>query len=302
MKFGSLPLDAWAAERHHGLRHVERNEGALRRPGGFDLGDRRQASLGGQGAEGLVEQLAERGRIDIADHGNPQRILRQHAADVILHDGGIDRRHALQRAVGLAGIGMVAEGDLQKLAAGQRRRVGRGPGAGPTLTWARIRSTSAALEARRGHRLAQQVEGFVPVVLEHPQRAAEVIPRRGKAELDGAAVEPLVEGLGIQFLGSLVEQAGDHVADAGLVGRILRRAAAEGIFHRDQRHGGVLHEPGLDAAGRNQALDLCRRVRRQGGEREEATAIGAPPDIPQPSGKMGHERFSSRFGAGSLIR
>jgi predicted Zn-dependent peptidase len=50
---------------------------------------------------------------------------------------------------------------------------------------------------------------------------------------------------------------GDHVADSGLVGRVLARAAAEGIFHRHQRYGGVLHKPGLDAAGRDQMLDLC---------------------------------------------
>ena len=70
-----------------------------------------------------------------------------------------------------------------------------------------------------------------------------------EAQLDGAAVETFMEGLGIQIAGAFVEQVGDHVADAGLVGRILGRAAAEGIFHRNQRHGGVLHEPGLDAAG-----------------------------------------------------
>ena len=38
-----VALDAGAAERHHGLRHVERNEGALRRLGGLDVGDRRQS-------------------------------------------------------------------------------------------------------------------------------------------------------------------------------------------------------------------------------------------------------------------
>jgi len=79
MKFG-VALDAGAAERHHGLRHVERNEGALRRFGRLDIGHRGEAGLGRQCAERAVEQFAERGRVDIADHRDPQRILGQHPA------------------------------------------------------------------------------------------------------------------------------------------------------------------------------------------------------------------------------
>ena len=248
MKFGIVAPDAGAAERHHGLRHVERNERALRRLGGLDVGDRRQAGFGRQAAEGLVEQLAERVGIDVADHRDLQRILGQHAADVVLQIGDVDLRHAFQRAVGRPAIGMVAKGHFQELAAGQRRRVG-----GVALQVGNHLGANAldigAVEMRRGQRHPQQVEGLVAGVLEHAQRAAEIIPRRTEAQLDGAAFEPFVEGLGIQFARALIEQIGDQTADAGLVGRVLRRAADEGIFHRDQRHGGVLHEPGLDAAG-----------------------------------------------------
>ena len=72
-----------------------------------------------------------------------------------------------------------------------------------------------------------------------------------------------MEGLGIEVTRAFIEQVGDQIADPGLVGRILRGAAAKGIFHRDQRHGGILHEPGLDAAGRNQMLDPGRGLRRR---------------------------------------
>ena len=58
-----------------------------------------------------------------------------------------------------------------------------------------------------------------------------------------------MERLGVEIARTLVEQVGDQIADAGLVDRVLRGAAGEGIFHRDQRHGRVLHEPGFDAAG-----------------------------------------------------
>lgn len=216
--------------------------------GGFDVGDRREAGLGRQTAERLVEQLAERGRIDVADHGNPQRVLGQHAADIVLQIGDINFRHAFKRAVRRPAIGVVAKGDFEEFAAGQRRRIG---GLAPQAR-EDLRANSldiGALEARRCQRHPQQVEGFVPVIPEHAQRAAEIIPRRREAQLDGAAVEALVEGLGIKVAGAFIEQIRNHVADAGLAGRILRRAAAEGVFHRNQRHGGVLHEPGFDTSG-----------------------------------------------------
>ena len=113
-----------------------------------------------------------------------------------------------------------------------------------------------------------------------------------------------MEGLGIEIAGAFIEQAGDHVADAGLAGRVLGGAAGEGIFHRDQRHGGVLHEPGLDAAGRDQPLDLCGRMRRARCERGQRNAGGNEGcEALRANWKMDHERFSSRFGAVvSLIR
>ena len=69
-----------------------------------------------------------------------------------------------------------------------------------------------------------------------------------------------MESLGIQLAGPFIEQARDQITDPGLAGGILARTAAEGIFHRDQRHGGVLHKPGLDPARRDQMLDLGRSV------------------------------------------
>ncbi len=239
-----------------------------------------------------------------------KRILGQHAADIVLQVGDVDFGNALQRAAGRPAIGMVAKGDFQELAAGKRGRAGGvAPQAGHDLGANAL--DIGAVEMRRCQRHPQQVEGFVLVVLEHAQRAAEIIPRRTEAQLDGAAIETLVKGLGIEIARAFVEQIGDHVADAGLVGGILRRAAAEGIFHRDQRHGGVLHEPGLDAAGRNQTLDLGRGVRRGRGQRRQRDAGGQDEtDAPRAElaerlvGSAGiiHERFSSRFGVVSLTR
>ncbi len=239
---------------------------------GHDVGYRRQLGLRRQAAEGLVEQLAERIGVDVADHGDAQRILGDDAADVVLQVGDLDGRHAVERAGGRP----AHRDDRRRRASrnlrlGQRRRIGGFA--------AQVRDHLGAdaldvlrLEPRRGQRQPQQVVGLVLVVLEHAQRAAEVIAGRREAELDGAALEPLVKGLGIEIAGALVEQAGDQIADAGLAGRVLAGAAAEGIFHRDQRHGRVLHEPGFDAAGRHQPLDLGRGVRRRRCQRQQRGA------------------------------
>ncbi len=138
-----------------------------------------------------------------------------------------------------------------------------------------------SVEARRGQGKPQQAKCFVAVFLEHPQRAAEPVAFDAEAQLDGAAVKPFTEGLGVEIGGAFVEQAGDHVADARLVGRVLSRAARERIFHRHQRNGGVLNEPGLDTSRRHQMLDFrrCeRRDRGQGGQCETygGEAGGAP--------------------------
>ena len=149
----------------------------------------------------------------------------------------------------------------------------------------------------------QEVEGLVLVVLEHAERAAEIIAGRREAQLDGAAFEALVKGLGIEIAGAFVEQAGDQVADAGLAVRVLGGAAAEGIFHRDQGHGGVLHEPGFDTSRRDQPLNFCRSVRRRRRQRQQhGGGDQAGCEALRANRKTDHERFSSRFGAASLIR
>ncbi len=249
-------LHARAAEGDDGLRHVEGHEGALRRLCGLDVGDRREVGLGGQAAEGVVEQLAEGCRIDVADDCDLEPILGKHAADIVLHVGDRDGRYAVEVAVGLPAIGMIAEGDFEELAARQRGRV-RGFAAQARDDLGADALNIGGVEMRRGQRAPQEVEGLVLVVAQHAQAAAEGVAGGAEGELDGAAVEPFVEGLGIEIAGAFVEEVADQVGDARLVLGVLGRAAGKGIFHRDQRHGCVLHEPGLDAAGRDQALDLC---------------------------------------------
>ena len=73
--------------------------------------------------------------------------------------------------------------------------------------------------------------------------------------------QPFVIGLAVEIAGALVEQIGGEIGGARLVGFVLGRAAVESEIERDQRHGLLAHEPGLDAG---RADDLFDRHRRGG--------------------------------------
>jgi len=91
----------------------------------------------------------------------------------------------------------------------------------PEMICARMRSTSVLSKMRRCQRSPQQFEGLILVILQHTQRAAERIACRAEIKFDGAAVEPLMVGVGIQIARAFIDQTGDHIADTWLVGRVL---------------------------------------------------------------------------------
>jgi hypothetical protein len=128
------------------------------------------------------------------------------------------------------------------------------------------------------------------VLLEHPQRAAEIVSARAEAELDRVALEPVMEGRGVVRSGAFVEQARRHVGDARFVGGILVGAASGGELERDHRHCRVVHQPSLDATGADHLLDghrACGRDKRcgnDGGQRDDGAVY---------AGGGVHERFSS---------
>ena len=151
------------------------------------------------------------------------------------------------------------------------------------------------VETRRRERQSQQRESLVPVLDQGAHRTVQVLARRAEAERYGVLLEPLVERLGIEVARAFVEQVRRHVGDAGLVGRVLVGAAAEGELDRDQRQRGLVHQPGLDAARADDALDLggagsgCEQADERGERRHGAQAAAAG------RRKAGgdHERLSS---------
>jgi len=108
---------------------------------------------------------------------------------------------------------MIADA-FQELAARQRRRAGGlAPQARDDLR--AMRSTSSG--SKCGEVSARCSSSKASSLLSLSMRSdPRKYPARGEAEFDGAAVQALVEGLGIEVAGALVDQAGDHVADADL--------------------------------------------------------------------------------------
>ena len=84
----------------------------------------------------------------------------------------------------------------------------------------------------------------------------------------------------VELAGALVHHPRDEISEAVLALGVLRGAAAEGKAHGDQRVGVALDEPGLDAAGARDVLDVHGAGRRRGERSDEASRRGQPKPVP----------------------
>ncbi len=109
------------------------------------------------------------------------------------------------------------------------------------------------VEARRIDGEAQELGGAIEVLDQRAHPAAERVAVVVERDLDRLLVERPLEGLRIEVARAFVEQAREQHAHSRLVGRVLRRAAADGEFERDQRNGGGFDQPEGEAARRDQS-------------------------------------------------
>jgi hypothetical protein len=81
------------------------------------------------------------------------------------------------------------------------------------------------------------------------QGAAERIVAGIEGQFDGTPRQPFLERIGIEFTRTFVEQTREHLRHAGLVRRIVCRAALENEGNGNQRHYVGFDVPRLDTAG-----------------------------------------------------
>ena len=132
------------------------------------------------------------------------------------------------------------------------------------------------------------------MLVERAQRAAEIVARDLEAELDGVVFQPLVKGRAVEVAGALIEQVAGKIGGACFVGLVLGGAAMERVIERNQRHGMLAHQPGLDAG---RADDLLDRHRQSGGHNREQRKRGQRGGRQKPR----HDFFSA-CGLTSLTR
>ena len=77
-----------------------------------------------------------------------------------------------------------------------------------------------------------------------------------KAKMDGEIVDGAMEATRVIRAGAFIERRREQRRQSGLLGRVLRGAAAEREFERDERHGVAFHEPGLKAGRRRDPLHM----------------------------------------------
>ena len=206
-----------------------------------------------QRAEDIVEQDGETVAIDGADDGDLQAAPLHDGAmkmhEVVARDGG----DAVLRAARGAAIDMAFERQLTKRLCRKRIGIiGLGAQAGQHL---RARALDGVgVEAGRIDRELQQAEGRIHVARHRLQAAVKRVAVGGEGNLDRLVVHRIVEGLGIEIARALVHQGGKHGGGAHAAGRVLRGAAGQRKFHRDERHGIIFDQPGLDAALQNENL------------------------------------------------
>jgi hypothetical protein len=225
--------------------------------------------------------------VDVADRGDLEVAAREHAVHIGPEIVGGDGGDGFQRAVGRLAIGMVRESGLPPCPRGDAVRIGRlAPQLGNDLRAHAV--DCVGVEARLVEREPQQVDALILAVAQHADRAVEIVAGHGEAKLDGVVLDPLLERLGGELAGALIQQSRRQVADACLDGGIFAGAAQEGEIERHQRQRRLAHQPGLDAARRHHAFDRgrCRRLCRRRGREQCRDERNEKPQTPD------HDRLS----------
>ncbi len=227
-----------------------------------DLGNGDERAVGRQRAEDGIDMGGQACGIDRADGGDLQAVAaeggRAHRLQIGLRET-IERLKfaAHGRAIRMIGIGVRAKDaacgiiGIVDLALQPRRDL------------ALHAFEGLIVETRLVHAEPQQLEGLVRVAGQRLHAARQNIAIGGEGDFDRIIVEDGMKGARVVRPRAFVENAGEKRGEARLSFRVLRGAALEGEFDRDERHGIVFDKPGLDAGFREHFLH-ARGARRPG--------------------------------------
>ena len=231
------------------------------------LRQRRGAGFGHIGQNAVDQQAQLFGR-DVARRAHDHPVAGDDAVLRLDHVLAPQRRDRFDGPVQRAAIGMRAPDRLRQ------RLLGDGIGIGILGADDRLHLTFDAghgviVEARLGQRGGDQIGALVTVFAEETPRHGQRIVANIEADLGAKRLGRGGIGGGVHVARAFFQRVGHQADGAALAGRVKAGAAPEGEVQRGEGDGVILDQPGLDAAGRGDLLDLGREGReghQTGGE------------------------------------
>jgi len=186
---------------------------------------------------------------DVANDGHEGPVAHHGVAERLHQIVPGQRRNAVEGAVEVAAIGVVAKGHAVEglagdiaLVLGTRADIGQNLRPHPL--------DSRLVKAWLGQRLVQQGDGLIPVLRQELCRHRHRVVEHIIAKTCGQSLARGLKGLGIQIARALFNKRGHQVHRAALARTVKARPALKQDFHGDEGNFVALHQPGLDAAGR----------------------------------------------------
>ena len=250
-----VALERWPAEADRRLRHVEidpidRAEARERSARyGLEIALRRQIG------KRLVDERRRLLFFDRADDRDQQLIAGDPLAGSLDEIAALDAGEGLECPVGRLAVGVIGERFCLPVAGGEGSRIVG------VVAQARVHVLAHAVEGLLVEpwgvdRQPQQLGGAIEVLGQRAHPPAPMIAVAMERHFDRDLVEGAVKRLGIEIGRTLVEKRRHQRAEARLVRRVLRRAAAHGEFERNERHRMGGDEPKFQPARARDDVDI----------------------------------------------
>ncbi len=221
----------------------------------FEIGNLHQLSFLLQRSKDLIENSGEGFSIDRTDDTDDQPLAGEKLALLVCKVVRVQAGQCFGGAKRWPGVGVITEHCFGKGSSGNRIRIAF-VASRPLRQLGLHPLHRGFVEARLVHGEGQKVTGLVKGWRQGPQAAVEPVLAGAEVDADGKFFQLGLEGLGIHFTRAFVQRCGEQARQAFLSDRVLHGATVEGKIERNDRHGMVFYQPGCDAFGAGDFLDL----------------------------------------------